>query len=69
MVRCQCRRYERRGFDPKVWKMPLEEGDGTPLQYSCLVNPMEEEPGGLWSTGSQRAGCGLASTHAGYGSV
>ena len=28
------------------------EGNGTPLQYSCLENPME--PGGLQSMGSQR---------------
>ena len=25
----------------------LGEGNGNPLQYSCLENPMEEEPGGL----------------------
>ena len=25
-----------------------------PLQYSCLENPMEEEPGRLQSIGSQR---------------
>ena len=31
------------------------EGDGNPLQYSCLENPMEK-PGGLQSTGSQRVG-------------
>ena len=30
------------------------EGNGYPLQYSCLENPMNEEPGGLWSVGSQR---------------
>ena len=24
-------------------------GDGNPLKYSCLVNPMTEEPDGLWS--------------------
>ena len=29
-------------------------GNGTPLQYSCLGNPMEEEPGGLQSMGLQR---------------
>ena len=29
-------------------------GHGTPLQYSCLENPMAEEPGGLQSMGSQR---------------
>ena len=31
------------------------EGNGTPLQYSCLENPMEE-PGGLQSMGSHRVG-------------
>ena len=29
------------------------EGNGNPLQYSCLENPMEEDPGGLQSMGSQ----------------
>ena len=28
------------------------EGNGTPLQYSCLENPWTEEPGRLQSTGS-----------------
>ena len=32
------------------------EGNGNPLQYSCLENPWTEEPGGLWSMGSQRVG-------------
>ena len=36
------------------------EGNGSPLQYSWLENSMEpgipEEPGWLWSTGSQRVG-------------
>ena len=32
------------------------EGNGTPLQYSCLENPWMEEPGGLPSTGSHRVG-------------
>ena len=32
----------------------LEEGNGNPLQYSCLENFMEEEPGGLQSVESQR---------------
>ena len=31
-------------------------GHGNPLQCSCLENPMAEEPGGLQSMGSQRAG-------------
>ena len=35
------------------------EGNGNPLQYSCLGNPMEE-PGGLQSMGSQRIGHDLA---------
>ena len=30
------------------------EGNGNPLQYSCLENPME--PGRLQSTGLQRVG-------------
>ena len=29
------------------------EGNGSPLQYSCLGNPWTEEPGGLQSVGSQ----------------
>ena len=29
------------------------EGNGKPLQYSCLGNPWTEEPGGLQSMGSQ----------------
>ena len=32
------------------------EGNGTPLQYSCLENPMTEEPGRLQSMGSWRVG-------------
>ena len=32
------------------------EGNGTPLQYSCLENPMDRGPGGLQSMGSQTAG-------------
>ena len=30
------------------------EGNGTPLQYSCLENPWTEEPGRLQSMGSLR---------------
>ena len=29
------------------------EGNGNPLQYSCLENPWTEEPGGLQSIGWQ----------------
>ena len=32
------------------------EGNGTPLQYSCLENPWTEKPGRLQSMGSQRVG-------------
>ena len=32
------------------------EGHGNPLQYSCLEISWTEEPGGLQSIGSQRAG-------------
>ena len=32
------------------------EGNGYPLQHSCLENPWVEEPGGLQSMGSQKAG-------------
>ena len=33
----------RPGFDPWVGKFP-EEGNGYPLQYSCLENSMDREP-------------------------
>ena len=43
-------------------------GHSNPLQYSCLENPMEEEPGVLQSIGVQRVGHNeateLAYTHA-----
>ena len=29
----------------KVWLEVIGEGNGTPLQYSCLENPMD---GGAW---------------------
>ena len=34
----------------------IGEGNGTPLQYSCLENPWTEEPGRLQSMGSLKAG-------------
>jgi len=34
----------------------IGEGNGTPLQYSCLENPWTEEPGRLQSMGSLRVG-------------
>ena len=32
------------------------EGNGNPLQYSCLENPMDRERGRLQPMGSQRVG-------------
>ena len=32
------------------------EGNGNPLQYPCLENPRDGEPGGLPSMGSHRVG-------------
>ena len=40
-------------FVPWVGKIP-REGNGNPLQYSCLGNPMDRGAGGLQSMGSQR---------------
>ena len=39
-----------------ILTITLGEGSGTPLQYSCLENPMVEEPGRLQSMGSCRVG-------------
>ena len=43
------------GLIPGLGRSP-GEGNGNPLQYSCLENPWTEESGGLRSTGSQRVG-------------
>ena len=37
-----------------TWERSPREGNGNPLQYSCLEKPMEE-PGGLLFTGSQKS--------------
>ena len=34
----------------------IGEGNGNPLQCSCLENPRDREPGGLPSMGSHRVG-------------
>ena len=39
------------------------EGNGHPLQYSCLEIPWTEEPGGRQFIGSQRAGHDWATIH------
>ena len=40
---CQCRDAD---LTPGLERFP-GEGNDSPLQYSCLENPMAEEPGGL----------------------
>ena len=40
------------------------EGNGNPLQYSCLEDVWTEKPGGLQSMGSQRVGHDLGHMHA-----
>ena len=43
------------GLIPGLGRSP-GEGNGYPLQYSCLENPMDrEEPGGLQSMGSEES--------------
>ena len=41
------------GLIPRLGRRP-GEGNGNPLQYSCLENLWTEEPGGLQSMGLQR---------------
>ena len=43
------------GSIPGLGRSP-GEGNGNPLQYSCLGNSVTEEPGGLQSMGSERFG-------------
>ena len=42
-----------RGSIPGLGRFP-GEGNGQPIQYSCLEKPWTEEPGVLQSMGSQR---------------
>ena len=39
-----------------AWGRELGRGNGSPLRYPCLENPLAEEPGGLQSMRSQRVG-------------
>ena len=41
------------GLIPGLGRSP-GEGNGNPLQYSCLGNPMDREPGRLQTMRSQR---------------
>ena len=43
-----------KGMISQVVMYRYGEGNGNPLQYSCLENPRMEEPGGLPSMGSHR---------------
>ena len=42
-----------RGSIPGLGRSP-GEGNGNPLQYSCLENPMDRETGGLQSGGGHK---------------
>ena len=44
----------RTGFDPWVWKIPLEKGMATHSSIVAWRTPRTEEPGELQSMGSQR---------------
>ena len=46
---------ENPGSVPELGRSP-GEGNGNPLQYTCLEIPWIEEPGRLPSTGLQRVG-------------
>ena len=48
-----------KGLIPKSGRSPREE-NGNPLQHFCLECPWTEEPGKLYSMGSQRVGYNLA---------
>ena len=55
-------KYGRRRFDPWVRKIPWRK-KWQPLQYSCLGNPITEEPSRIQSMGSQSVGYSWAHTH------
>ena len=53
----------RRGFDPCVGKIPAREGNGNPLHYFCLGNPMDR--GAWWAAvhGFANSGYYLGTEH------
>ena len=53
---CQCRTRKRRRFDPWVGDDPLEDDMAPHSSILARRIPWTEEPGGLQSMGSQRAG-------------
>ena len=46
--RLQFRKHRKCSFDPWV-ERSTGGGNGNPLQYSCLRNPVDRGPGGLQS--------------------
>ena len=59
----QCRRCKRCRFDPRVGKIPLEEGMATHSSILAWRIPWREEPGRLQSIGLQGVGHNWACTH------
>ena len=53
---CQCRRHKRCGLNPLGREDALEEGLATHSSIPAWRSPGTEEPGGLQSIESQRAG-------------
>ena len=61
---CQCRRYNRCGFDPWIRKIPWSrKWQHAPVLLPGKI-PWTEEPGGLWSMGLQRVRHNWASMQA-----
>ena len=52
---CQCRRHKRRGFDPYVGKIPLEDEMATHSYILVRENPMDRGARQLQSVGSQES--------------
>ena len=59
---CQCRRHKSHWFNPWVRKIPLEKEIVTHSSILAWEIPWTEEPGGLQSMGSHRAGHDWAHT-------
>ena len=52
----KCYQVTKKIFAFFLASLKFREGNGNPLQYSCLENPMDGESGGLPSMGSHRVG-------------
>ena len=51
---CPCNAGDTENLSSIPWSgRSPGEGNGSPLQYSCIGNPMDREPGGLQSLGSK----------------